>query len=172
MPPQIQQGVEQRLPDLVRGVEWWSPLPNERRRTRWGTRSRVLIYKSFLWFAVFSYLIKFYFLDGFADKRATEPNFSLVNKESLDKILCAKVFVLDDGQLRAAHIILGYIADLIRLLGTEVRDQSQRPPSSPHQCSCPQLSPSWGCPRSRRHLLNPNRPGKWSSHSIDPGGYS
>ena len=37
-----------------------------------------------------------------------ESNFNLVNKESLDKILRVEVFVHDDGQLRAAHIILGY----------------------------------------------------------------
>ena len=53
-------------------------------------------------------MIKFYFLDEFADKRVAEPNLSLVNKESLDKILHTEVFVHDDGQLQAAHIILGY----------------------------------------------------------------
>ena len=43
-----------------------------------------------------------------ADRRATEPNFSLVNKEGLDKILKAEVFVNeDDGQLRAVHLMLG-----------------------------------------------------------------
>ena len=43
-----------------------------------------------------------------ADRRATEPNFSLVNREGLDKILKAEVFVnKDDRQLRAAHLILG-----------------------------------------------------------------
>ena len=36
------------------------------------------------------------------------PNFSFVNKESLDTILKTKVFVHSDGQLRAAHLILGY----------------------------------------------------------------
>ena len=32
----------------------------------------------------------------------------MANKDSLDKILRAKVFVNTDGQLRAAHLILGY----------------------------------------------------------------
>ena len=50
----------------------------------------------------------FFVLDDFADKHAAEPNLGLVNKESLDKILRAKVFVHDDGQLQAAHLILGY----------------------------------------------------------------
>ena len=36
------------------------------------------------------------------------PNFNLVNQPSLDKILKAEVFVHSDGQLRVAHLILGY----------------------------------------------------------------
>ena len=36
------------------------------------------------------------------------PNFDLVNKDSLDKILKAEVFVNSDSQLRATHLILGY----------------------------------------------------------------
>ena len=36
------------------------------------------------------------------------PNFNLVNQLSLDKILKAEMFVHSDGQLRAAHLILGY----------------------------------------------------------------
>ena len=55
------------------------------------------------------FLTIFYFTDGFADKRAAKPNFNLVNKDSLEKILKAEVFVNLDGQLRAAHLILGYM---------------------------------------------------------------
>ena len=48
------------------------------------------------------------YLMPIADRCATEPNFNLVNNEGLDKILKAEVFVNeDDGQLRAAHLILG-----------------------------------------------------------------
>ena len=44
----------------------------------------------------------------FVDRCTTEPNFNLVNKEGLDRILKAKVFVNeDDGELRAVHLILG-----------------------------------------------------------------
>ena len=50
----------------------------------------------------------FCFPNGFVDKHTTVPNFNLVNQPSLDKILKAKVFVLNDGQLRVAHLILGY----------------------------------------------------------------
>lgn len=48
------------------------------------------------------------FPNVFADKNIVVPNFSLVNQQSLDKILKAKVFVHKDSQLRAAHLILGY----------------------------------------------------------------
>ena len=51
----------------------------------------------------------FVFSNGFADKDAAIPNFNLVNRQSLDKILKAEVFVHTGGQLRAAHLILDYI---------------------------------------------------------------
>jgi len=47
--------------------------------------------------------------NGFANKNASIPNFSLVNQQSLDKILKAEVFIHTNGQLRAAHLILDYI---------------------------------------------------------------
>ena len=50
----------------------------------------------------------FCFLNGFADRHAAKPNFNLVDKQSLDKILQAKVFVHKDDQLRVAHLILEY----------------------------------------------------------------
>ena len=53
-------------------------------------------------------MMPFVFLDGFADPHAVVPNFDLINQEFLDKILKAEVFVHSDGQLRAAHLILGY----------------------------------------------------------------
>ena len=49
-----------------------------------------------------------FFLNGFVDKNATVPNFSLVNQMSLDKILKAEVFIHSEGQLRVAHLILDY----------------------------------------------------------------
>ena len=56
----------------------------------------------------FLLMIFFVFLNDFVDKNTAMPNFNLVNESSLDKILKAKVFIHSDGQLRAAHIILGY----------------------------------------------------------------
>ena len=44
----------------------------------------------------------------FADSHVAELNLNLVNNDSLEKILQAKVFVNEDDQLRAAHLILGY----------------------------------------------------------------
>ena len=44
-----------------------------------------------------------------ADPHATTPSLRLVNKASLDRVLQAKIYVNEsDGQLRAAHLILGY----------------------------------------------------------------
>ena len=44
-----------------------------------------------------------------ADPRATTPSLRLVNKASLDRVLRAKIYVNpSNGQLRTAHLILGY----------------------------------------------------------------
>ena len=44
-----------------------------------------------------------------ADPHTITPSLRLVNKASLDRILQAEVYVNEsDGQLRAAHLILGY----------------------------------------------------------------
>ena len=55
----------------------------------------------FIFFYYYFLLIRdFLFVSGnFADRHAAKPNFDLVNKESLDKMLQAEVFVHDDGQL-------------------------------------------------------------------------
>ena len=51
----------------------------------------------------------FFHFNDFADKSSTKPQLSLVNKESLNRILRAEVYVIEvDGQLQAAHLILGY----------------------------------------------------------------
>ena len=71
--------------------------------------------------------IFFVFLNGFVDKNAAIPNFSLVNQLSLDKILKAEVFVHSDGQLRAAHLILSYTPHIQDFPGTEVRYKAKDP---------------------------------------------
>ena len=51
----------------------------------------------------------FFHFNDFTDKSSTKPQLSLVNKESLDRILRSGVYVNEaDGQLRVAHLILGY----------------------------------------------------------------
>ena len=48
--------------------------------------------------------------NGFADPNSTTPLFRLVNRASLDRILQSEVYVDEaDDQLRAAHLILGYM---------------------------------------------------------------
>ena len=58
----------------------------------------------------FPFLIVFFicFLNGFVDKHATIPNFSLVNQPSLERILKAEIFVHSNSQLQATHLILSY----------------------------------------------------------------
>ena len=47
--------------------------------------------------------------NGFVDINSTTPLFHLVNRASPDRILQSEVYVNEaDGQLRAAHLILGY----------------------------------------------------------------
>ena len=51
----------------------------------------------------------FFFFNDFLDNRSTKPLLSLVNRVSLERILRSEVYVNEaDGQLRAAHLILGY----------------------------------------------------------------
>ena len=56
-------------------------------------------------------LLKYIFpgFNGFADPYSTAHLLRLVNKVSLDRILQSEVYVNEaNGQLRAAHLILGY----------------------------------------------------------------
>ena len=56
-------------------------------------------------------LLKWIFIgfDDIADPNALTPSLRLVNKASLDRILQYEVYVNEsDGQLRVAHLILGY----------------------------------------------------------------
>ena len=46
--------------------------------------------------------------DVFTDKRHVAPRLSLVNVPALNYLLRSKVFVSEDRQLRAAHLVLDY----------------------------------------------------------------
>ena len=53
-------------------------------------------------------LTMFAFLDVFADKKHVSPKLSFVNVPRLNFLLRLEIFVSEDNQLRAAHLILGY----------------------------------------------------------------
>ena len=46
--------------------------------------------------------------DVFADKRHVAPRLSLVNVLALNRLLRSKIFISEDGQLRATHLVLDY----------------------------------------------------------------
>ena len=46
--------------------------------------------------------------DVFVDKRHVTPKLSLVNVVGLNKLLWSEVFISEDKQLRAIHLILDY----------------------------------------------------------------
>ena len=58
----------------------------------------------------FPFLTVFFicFLNGFINKHATIPNFSLINQPSLERILKAEIFVHSNSHLQATHLILNY----------------------------------------------------------------
>ena len=47
-------------------------------------------------------------LSCFVDKRYVAPTLNLVNVEDLNKVLIAEVFMSEDKQLRAVHLILDF----------------------------------------------------------------
>ena len=100
---------------LIFSRQWYDSLPCP---VKGGTPSGcptanlyVLIY-ALLLFPPFSLLlsecISFCF-NGFANIHSTKPLLHLVNRASLDRILQSEVYVNEaDGQLKVAHLILGY----------------------------------------------------------------
>ena len=59
----------------------------------------------------------------FADKRHVAPRLSLVNVVGLNKVLRSEIFVSEDRQLRAVHLILGFkpLSNLFQDLGQAIR---------------------------------------------------
>ena len=47
-------------------------------------------------------------LDVFVDKRHIIPRLSLVNVQGLNKVLRSEIFISEDRQLRAVHLILDF----------------------------------------------------------------
>ena len=89
-------------------------MPRGGRSTRWECSHRFITFGLHIHFFILSLNIPIsnnasLQFNGFADRRYTKPNLRLVNKASLDKVLKAEIYVNEaDGQLRAAHLILGY----------------------------------------------------------------
>ena len=65
---------------------------------------------SFLFFHLFTLNSKFLTVQFFCltDKTQVNPRISLINVPALNYLLRSQIFVNDDGQLRAAHLILDY----------------------------------------------------------------
>ena len=85
---------------LIMSWEWHDDLPCPTREGHLGGAlglGRLFQLTHFLSFVSFLILTALYFFDDFADRHTIEPNFNLVNKDSLDKILKAKVFVNIDS---------------------------------------------------------------------------
>ena len=64
----------------------------------------------------------------FADKRHTSPRLSLVNVNDLNKFLKSEVFVSEDRQLRAVHLILDFhpISEIFQEVGHTIRASDPR----------------------------------------------
>ena len=65
----------------------------------------------------------FFFFFFFADKRHVAPRLSLVNVVGLNKVLRSEIFVGEDRQLRAIHLILGFkpLSNLFQDVGQAIR---------------------------------------------------
>ena len=99
-------------------------MPYDRRSTKWEYSHKSITFGLHIHFVCLFFFFFFFFFfclgisisknaslqfNGFADRRYTKPNLKLVNKASLDKVLKAEIYVNEaDGQLRTAHLILGY----------------------------------------------------------------
>ena len=70
----------------------------------------------------------FFSLDVFADKRHVAPKLSLVNVPSLNKVLMFEIFMSEDRQLRAIHLILDFVplSDAFQEVGNAIRASDPR----------------------------------------------
>ena len=60
------------------------------------------------------------FSNVFADKRHVTPRLSLVNVQGLNKVLRSEIFISEDRQLQAVHLILNF-----EPLSNQFHDMSQ-----------------------------------------------
>ena len=99
-------------------------MPNPPRRAKWGTLDLgfLKLDLSYLSLALLGYVKKiFFFIFNnelqvsnclvflcLTDKTQINPRISLINVPTLNYLLRSQIFVNDDKQLRAAHLILDY----------------------------------------------------------------
>ena len=57
---------------------------------------------------IFIALIMISFSDVFADKQHVTPRLSFINVLALNKLLRSEIFISEDGQLRAVHLVLNF----------------------------------------------------------------
>ena len=119
---------ERWLPHPVGPLEWRSTLPNQARRAKWSNldlgfltldlRSSRLYFTAlkyhfnpftFIYLVIFVLprLLTIWFV-YLTDKSYTNPKLSLINVPALNYLLRSQIFVNDDGQLRAVHLILDF----------------------------------------------------------------
>ena len=66
--------------------------------------------------------------DVFADKRHITPRLSLVNVRGLNKVLRSEIFISEDGQLRAVHLILDFkpLSNIFQDFGQAIKVRDPR----------------------------------------------
>ena len=66
--------------------------------------------------------------DVFADKRHVAPRLSLVNIPALNYLLRSEIFISEDRQLRAAHLVLNYepLSRIFQEVGQAIRAGNPR----------------------------------------------
>ena len=64
----------------------------------------------------------------FADKVHVAPRINFVNVPALNYLLRSEIYVTEDGQLRAAHLVLGYqpLSSSFQAIGHAIRAGSPR----------------------------------------------
>ena len=80
------------------------------KRLRFSNPNHIIISLSFycLLMKEFDFLIVFCFSAMFVDKNQVAPRLSFTNVAALNYLLRSEIFISEDGQLRAIHLILEF----------------------------------------------------------------
>ena len=125
-------------------MAWWSSLPNPAKRARWDTldlgfltldlgylSSALLYYIFFLCTHFLQWTQSCWLCSIFlclADKNQVSPRLSLTNVTALNYLPRSQIFVNNDGQLRAVHLILDYepFSNTFQEVGNAIRANDYR----------------------------------------------